>query len=91
MRELTEIWYDKFANDKGVRCQSIYIIGQLYGISGGQYELKSLKRVADMVILSFDGGVSYEVPITDDMSFVYKDVEETDKAKEDANEQSEDK
>ena len=86
MRELVEIWYDKYSNDKGVHCQSIYIVGQLYGIHSQQCELLKMDRVADMVILHFKGDIDYEVPITDDMSFVYAKPQE-----EDADKQSKDK
>lgn len=77
MKTITEVWYDKFSNDKGVHCQTIYKVGLPYGIGGDQCKLQSIERVADMVIFKFDKGISYEVPLQGDMSFVYK--EETEK------------
>lgn len=76
MRELTEVWYDKYSNERGVHCHSIYVVGQMYGIHGQQCELLKIDRVADMVILRFGGDIDYEIPVQPDMSFVYAKKEE---------------
>lgn len=77
MKKIIEIYYDKYATGSGFKCHSIYKVGALYPMAGEQCTLEAIERVADMVIFKFDKGISYEVPLQGDMSFVYK--EETEK------------
>lgn len=84
MRTLKEIWYNRFVDNGSMLFGGFYIIGltRVY-LDGKDRALKKIERVADIVVLSFEGGYTREIPINQDMEFVYKTEEDADQSDQD--------